>query len=238
MPRTAGVVFIASVRNLIKNHRVRQAQRGPEPDRGKRGVLKTPTTTVAVYARISTQEGRQHLKNQLTQLREYIKRMKWVEGEIFTDQASGAKDKRPGFERMMAAASIRAFDILLVYDLSRLTRQGPAAAFRYIEHLKLSGVEFHSFREEYFRTTGPAGPMLIAIAAYIAEQERAQMRDRINAGIARARADGVQLGRPTQRVDQVRIRELHKQGHSIRTIARKLKRSRSTIMRRLKENAK
>jgi DNA invertase Pin-like site-specific DNA recombinase len=166
-------------------------------------------------------------------LRQYAKRMKWENAGEWSDQASGAKDQRPGFEKMMHAASLRNFDVLLVWDLSRMTRRGPAAAFSYIQRLKDSGVEFHSYREEYFRTTGPAGPLLIAIAAYIGEQERIQMRDRINAGIARARAQGVKLGRPIAHVDKARIEELRKQGKSVRDIAKKLKTTRSTIMRRL-----
>jgi DNA invertase Pin-like site-specific DNA recombinase len=185
----------------------------------------------AVYARVSTQEGRQHLENQLKQLRAYAKRMRWSITATFTDQASGAKDNRPGFEQMMHEAAGKAFDVLLVYDLSRMTRQGPAAAFRYIERLKASGVEFHSFREEYFRTTGAAGPMLVAIAAYIAQEERRQMQDRINAGLARARSAGVQLGRPRKVIDRARLTELRKQGKSIRQIAAKLKTSPSIVMR-------
>jgi DNA invertase Pin-like site-specific DNA recombinase len=185
----------------------------------------------AVYARVSTQEGRQHLENQLQQLRAYAKRMRWTIIETYTDQASGAKDNRPGFEKMMHAAAGKQFDVLLVNDLSRMTRQGPAAAFRYIERLNSSGVEFHSFREEYFRTTGAAGPMLVAIAAYIAQEERRQMQDRINAGIARARASGVRLGRPRKLVDRARLAQLRKQGKSIREIAVKLKTSPSIIMR-------
>lgn len=159
--------------------------------------------------------------------------MRWAIAETYTDQASGAKENRPGFERMMHAAGEKRFDIVLVYDLSRMTRRGPAAAFRYIERLKASGVEFHSFREEYFRTTGPAGPMLIAIAAYIAQEERRQMQDRINAGLARARAQGVRLGRPAKTIDRARVVELRKQGKTIRQIATKLKTTRSTVMRRV-----
>lgn len=189
----------------------------------------------AIYARISTQDGRQHLTNQLTQLRAYIRRMNWKPAGEWCDKASGASDKRPSFDAMLTAASRREFDVVLVYDLSRLTRNGPAAAFRVIENLNRAGVEFHSFREEYFRTTGAAGPMLIAIAAYIAEQERAQMRDRINAGLARARAEGKTLGRPARRVDRVRLAGLKKQGKTVRQIAKILKLSKSTTMRTLQK---
>jgi DNA invertase Pin-like site-specific DNA recombinase len=190
-----------------------------------------PPRRVALYARVSTQEGRQHLENQLAQLRNYVPRMKWRTVATFTDQGSGAKDRRPGLDRMMEAAVRRDFDIVLVYDLSRLTRRGPATAFEYIERLNAAGVQFHSFREEYFRTTGPAGPMLIAIAAYIAQQEREQMQDRIKAGVARGKANGVVFGRPKRIIDSERIRILRGQGHSIRQIAQKLKTSRSIIHR-------
>jgi len=190
-------------------------------------------TRAALYARVSTQEGRQHLANQLDQLRRYAKRMKWELAGVYTDQASGAKADRPGLDKMLKAAALRVFDVALVYDLSRLTRSGPASAFQYIERLTAAGVQFHSFREEYFRTTGPAGPMLIAIAAYIAEQERAQMQARIRSGIDRAKAAGVRFGRPTRILDAAQIRRLREQGKTIREIAKTLKTTRSTIMRRL-----
>lgn len=193
---------------------------------------------VAVYARISTKDGRQNLENQLRELRRYARSMGWSHSAkygTYTDQASGASKSRPALERMMQAAARRAFDIVLVYDLSRLTRSGPASAFEYIERLSAAGVQFHSFREEYFRTTGPAGPMLIAVAAYIAQEERRQMQARIKSGIARAKASGVRLGRPRRVVDRRRIIELRKQGKSIRAIAAKLKTTRSTVLRRLEK---
>jgi DNA invertase Pin-like site-specific DNA recombinase len=197
-------------------------------------TYKGPAARVALYARVSTQEGRQHLSNQLDELRRYAKRMNWGVAGVYSDQASGAKSDRPGLDKMLEAAARRAFDVVLVFDLSRLTRSGPASAFHYIDRLSAAGVQFHSFREEYFRTTGPAGPMLIAIAAYIAEQERTQMQHRIKAGIARAKAAGVRFGRPSRILDRAKIQKLRKQGKSIRDIARKLGTTKSTIMRRLK----
>ena len=193
---------------------------------------------VAVYARISTKDGRQNLNNQLRELRRYARTMGWThapQSMTYADQTSGASKSRPALDRMMKAAAHRAFDIVLVYDLSRLTRRGPAEAFELIERLNAAGVQFHSFREEYFRTTGPAGPMLIAIAAYIAQEERRQMQARIKSGIARAKAAGVRLGRPRRVVDRGKILELRKEGKSIRAIAAKLKTTRATVLRRLEE---
>lgn len=187
----------------------------------------------ALYARISTREGKQHLENQLAQLREFAIRMKWQVIEEFTDQQSGARDQRPGLERMMAAAAKRRFDLVAVFDLSRLTRTGPAGAFVLIGRLKASGVEFWSMTEEHFRTSGPAGELFIAIAAYLAKAERQTMENRIRAGIERARKEGKAIGRPAVVVNIDRIRQLKGEGLSIRQIAKKLKTSASTIARKL-----
>jgi DNA invertase Pin-like site-specific DNA recombinase len=193
---------------------------------------------VALYARTSTTDGRQQHANQLGELRDYAARMGWLIVSQYLDAASGAKDNRPELEKMMHAAARRAFDIVAVWDLSRLTRGGPAKAFAIIERLNASGVQFWSMTEEHFRTTGPAGQLLIAIAAYIAKAERESIRGRINAGVARARRDGKRLGRPPVVINHDRVREYHKQGKSTRWIAAKLKTSKSTIERSLARPSK
>jgi DNA invertase Pin-like site-specific DNA recombinase len=187
----------------------------------------------ALYARISTKEGRQHLENQLAALREFSGRMKWTVIEEFTDEESGAKPKRPGLERMMHAAAKRRFDLVAVFDLSRLTRGGPMQAFAYIARLSAARVEFWSITEEHFRTSGPAGEMFIAIAAHLAAAERSTMQNRIKAGLARARRNGKPVGRPAVIIDMERVHRLKEEGLSIRQIARKLKTSASTIARKL-----
>ena len=45
-------------------------------------------------------------------------------------------------------------------------------------------------------TTTPAGRMFFQVAGAFAEFERALIRQRVNAGLDRARAKGVRLGRP------------------------------------------
>jgi DNA invertase Pin-like site-specific DNA recombinase len=135
---------------------------------------------------------------------------------------------------MMKAADRRAFDLVAVFDLSRLTRTGPAGAFALINRLKASGVEFWSMTEEHFRTTGPAGEMFIAIAAYLANAERVTMQHRIKAGLDRAKREGKKIGRPAAVVNRDRIHEWRKKGFTIRKIARLAKTSTSTVVRILK----
>jgi DNA invertase Pin-like site-specific DNA recombinase len=197
--------------------------------------MKATGTRAALYARISTREGRQHLDNQLAVLREFAHRMNWEIVTEYTDRESGANKKRPGLEQMMKDAAQRRFDLVAVFDLSRLTRGGPAEAFFYIARLSQSRVEFWSATEEHFRTCGKTGEIFIAIAAHIAEQERTMMRHRIRAGQERARRNGTVIGRPTLIIDRARILKMREQGKSIRQIAAALKAKRSTVYRRMSE---
>jgi len=195
---------------------------------------------VAIYARISTQEGVQHLDNQLSECRQFIDKMpEWEPAKHaieYIEEASGAAADRPTLHDLLRAADNRDFDIVLAFDLSRLTREGPARAFEYIARLRAGGVDFWSVREPYFRTSGIAGDLLIALAAYFYEEERRAIRERVKAGIARARKEGRVLGRPKEVIDAVKLAGMLNQEPrpSLRAIAAELKCSKSTIERHLR----
>jgi len=191
-------------------------------------------TRAAIYARVSTDDGRQDVTNQLRQLRDYAQKMDWTLAGEFCDQISGASEARPQLDQLMRAAAARAFDVVLIWDLSRLTRGGPAAAFQIVERLKAAGVELWSFREEHFRTAGPAGSLLIAIAAWIAQEERRTMQARIKAGISRARAAGVVVGRPRRLLPVgAELRKMQAEGATLRELAEQFSVGKSTIERRM-----
>ena len=187
----------------------------------------------ALYARVSTKEGKQHLENQLLEMRRYTEAQAWEEAETYTDEQSGKDDNRPGLAKLMQAAARRQFDVVLVVELSRLTRGGPLTALQYVERLNKSGVQFWSIREEMFRTCGPFGPVLISIVAWVAEQERAIISRRVQAGLDRARILGRKLGRPGVTVSDTEIMALQKQGMSVRLIADALSISKSAVQRRI-----
>lgn len=193
------------------------------------------TKRAALYARVSTREGKQHLENQFLKLREFARGMEWKVTKEYSDQETGANRNRPGLDQMLADAARRRFDVVLVFDLSRFTRGGPAEAFFLIARLARSKVDFWSMTEEHFRTGDSTGEIFIAIAAHIAKAERTLMQNRIRAGLDRARRNGATLGRPAVIVDRARVMHLHGQGKTIREIAAALKVSRSTVHRRLGE---
>lgn len=190
---------------------------------------------VAIYARISTAAGRQNLDNQLRQLRAYAKRQKWKIVAEFTDKASGKSTLRPGLDALFAAAVRKPFDEVLIFDLSRLTRGGVASAFKNVERLKLLGVGMWSMTQEYFRTA-IYGDLLLAIAAYIAEQEREQLVTRVKAGMERAAAAGKKFGRPRKdHIDDAELLRQRRQGRSYRELQELFSIGKATIQRKLQD---
>jgi DNA invertase Pin-like site-specific DNA recombinase len=186
---------------------------------------------VAIYLRVSTKDKGQETENQASGLRDFCARQGWTIVGEYEDHLSGKTSKRPAMERLMADAAARRCDIVLAWALDRFTREGVAETFEYIKRLKASSVEFWSLTEEHFRTTGATGELMMAIAAWIAKQERIRISERTKAGLATARRKGKVLGRPCVVLDRARIAEMRKAGSSLGQIAGKLGLSKTTVAR-------
>src|SRR2546426_365148 len=77
------------------------------------------------------------------------------------------------------------------------------------------------------------GWAFFTLAAMFAELERSMLIERVRAGMARARAEGKKIGRPTRAMDLRLLQCLRAEGHSIRQIARRLEVPSSTVAKRL-----
>jgi DNA invertase Pin-like site-specific DNA recombinase len=192
---------------------------------------------VALYARVSTRDGRQELDNQLRQLRQFAKAQGWTVTGEYCDQISGASQVKdtPELKRLFADSAARRFDRVLIWALDRLSRGTIVETFSRIQRLQSSGVDLWSLTEEHFRTSGPAGDLLIAVAAWIAEHERRRLQERIGAGLDRARAQGKTLGRPRSGVSHSDVLKLHEAGISAANIAAQTGLGRTAVYMRLRE---
>lgn len=191
----------------------------------------------AIYARVSTDDGRQTTDNQVQQLTEFCTRMGWEHTATFMDLKSGKSLDRAGFQSMMKAASKREFDLLLFWDLSRLSRSGVSETLRVLEQLRAWGIAYRSLQESYLDSLGPFSDVVISLLASIAKLEREKIRERTLAGLERARKQGRVGGRPPKEEDYRLMKELEKlrkEGQSIRKIAEKLSLSSTTVVKLLK----
>lgn len=176
----------------------------------------------------------QDTENQLIQLREYCARQGWVIVAEFIDRVTGKHGERDAFKQMFEEASRRPFDVVVVWALDRFTREGVYETFDYVRRLRTHGVEFESYTEAHFRTTGPAGELMLAVAAWIAKQERLRISDRTKAGLVRARAQGKIVGRPVRVFDRDKAVAMRKAGSSWRTLQKTLGIPQSTLRLALK----
>jgi len=174
----------------------------------------------AIYARVST--GDQTCENQLLCLRELAENAGFQLVEEYVDTASGTTSSRSGMDQMMKDAARRRFDILLVWDVSRLSRSITPLInlFEELQALKVDLI----LSQHGVDTTTPAGRMVMQMNAVFAEFERAMIVERTKAGMARARARGKQIGRaPASDALIDAIRALRADGMGMDRIARKLK---------------
>jgi DNA invertase Pin-like site-specific DNA recombinase len=207
-----------------------EANKGPEwPSRKNPRPART-IMRCAIYSHVSTSDKGQETRNQSDQQRRYAEAQGWEVVE-FTDHESGKHSNRPQFQALFAAASRREIDIVLVCALDRFSREGVAQTFGHIRRLLDYKVQFESLTEPHFRTTGPAGELMIAIAAWIAQQERIRISDRTEAGLATARSKGRLGGRPAKVFDRDRALAMRAQDPPVswRKIASALKVPQSSL---------
>lgn len=177
---------------------------------------------VAIYARVSTDS--QSTDNQVHELRQVAKRHGWIVVAEYVDQGiSGAKgrDQRPQFDALLRGVTRREFDLVAAWSVDRLGRSLQDLV-GFLTDLQAKKVDLY-LQQQALDTTTPAGRMLFQMLGVFAEFERSLIQARVNAGLARARASGVRLGRPrTPAKIEQRIRELAARGVGKQKTARTL----------------
>ena len=151
---------------------------------------------VVVYARVSTSDRDQDPETQLLALRDYCRANDWDVVKEYVDTAS-ARDlaHRTAWRELLDDCAKRRCKVVVVFKLDR--------AFRSVKDMhdtlaiwELEGVEFRSLREQ-FETSTAVGRVLLNLLAAVAEFELEMIRERVKAGMDRARRQGKRIGRPS-----------------------------------------
>ena len=148
----------------------------------------------ALYIRVSTDE--QTTDNQRRELEQTASRAGWEIVEIYEDAGiSGAKgrDKRPAFDKLLKDAARRKFDLVAAWSVDRLGRSLQDLV-SFLSDIHGYGIDLY-LHQQGIDTTTPAGKAMFQMLGVFAEFERAMIRDRVKSGLARAKANGVILGR-------------------------------------------
>src|ERR671919_1031273 len=151
---------------------------------------------VAVYARVSTSDRDQNPEAQLIQLRDFCAAQGWEGfGEYIDYTPATDLTHRVQWWQLLDDASKRRFDLLLVWRMDRAFRSVLDAATT-LERLRTWHVGLRSFSEPWLDTTSPFGEALYYITVAYAQLERGILRERVKAGMERARRQGKKIGRP------------------------------------------
>ncbi len=135
----------------------------------------------------------------------------------FGSGISGAKDRRPELDRLMADAHKRRFDVIAVWKFDRFARS-VSHLLRALDTFRVLGIEFVSLSES-LDTATPAGRMVFTVLGAVGELERSLIVERVKAGLRNAKAKGKRLGRPRKILDTRKIADLRAQGIGWKRIA-------------------
>jgi DNA invertase Pin-like site-specific DNA recombinase len=177
----------------------------------------------ALYLRVST-DG-QSTENQLLELQRVAELREWHVVDLYEDAGvSGAKgrEERPGLDSLLKDAARRKFDLVAAWSVDRLGRS-LQDLLTFLGEIHAVGVDLY-LHQQGIDTTTPAGKAMFQMCGVFAEFERAMIRERVTAGLARARANGKRLGRPTvgPEVEMAIRMALRRGDKGIRKIAREL----------------
>jgi DNA invertase Pin-like site-specific DNA recombinase len=163
---------------------------------GHRLIVPTSSKRLALYLRVSTTE--QTVENQRRELQAIAERHGWQVVAEFADEGisgTGGRDRRPAYDRLLKGVARREFDQVAAWSVDRLGRSLQELVV-FLGELHGKGIDLY-LHQQGIDTATPAGKAMFQMMGVFAEFERAIIVERVNAGLARARAQGKRLGRPT-----------------------------------------
>jgi len=143
----------------------------------------------AIYLRCSTSE--QDTENQLAPLQKLAEARNWTIGAIYRENESAWKSgHQPQLAQLLIDAAGREYEVILVFALDRLTRQGSASILNLVNTLAVYGCKVVSYNESWTEAPGIAGEIMLAIAGWVAKMESERKSQNTRAGLAKARLNG------------------------------------------------
>ncbi len=135
---------------------------------------------------------------QLLALSEWSNQRGYQITKVYEEEESAWKaGHQKQLSRLLQDARKRKFEAIVVWALDRLSREGPLAILTLVNRLKLNGVKVISYQESWTEAPGEMGEILFALTGWTARMESQRRSERTKAGLARVKAQGKRLGRPS-----------------------------------------
>lgn len=161
-----------------------------------------------IYSRVSTDQ--QSTENQTEVLQAWAEKRDFTVVAIYHESESAWKSgHQKELAHLVKDAYSRKFDVVLVWALDRLSREGALAILNLTHKLSSYGVKVLSYQESWTEAPGELGEVLYALTGWVARMESQRRSERTKAGLARVKAQGKRLGRPPGSKDKRQRRRQH-----------------------------
>ena len=199
------------------------SQRGPT-EQPRRAALYVRVSTAKRSLKGGAADFEQDPAVQEMPLQALVAQRGWRLTNVYSDRASGAKERRPGLQALLQDARRGAFDVVVVWRFDRFARSVKQLVDA-LEEFRTLGIDFVSHQEALDSST-PMGKAMFTVIAAMAELERSVIRERVVAGLEYARREGTRsgqaIGRPRAIFRRDEVVELRAAGLSWRRIGQRL----------------
>ena len=147
------------------------------------------------YARYSTDKQTENsIIYQTDAITKYCEKNRLSLITIFSDQAeTGTNINRPGFQALISAAKRKEFDVVVIYDISRASRD-VADWFSFRKEMTRLGIKVESATQQLGDFTDPNAFLTELLTAGLGQHSVLQTRQKSIAGVAERAKEGMFLG--------------------------------------------
>lgn len=146
-----------------------------------------------IYARVSTDiQGQESVENQIERCKNYIKDKNINIIDVITDISTGGNEDRSGFKKLIEKIEKKDFDILIITELSRLSRT-VITILNTLDKAKKSGIQIIAVLQQ-IDTTTPMGKAMLAISSVFSQMERDNLKSRVKNTLDTIASSGVHTG--------------------------------------------
>lgn len=181
---------------------------------------------VCLYLRVSTNQ--QTTQNQELELKEYCKRQQWQITKIYNDVGiSGSKFDRPALNEMLRDSEKGLFTVVVCFAIDRLGRS-TIDLLQTLQRLQEAGVGFVA-TSQGLENISVQGRLLTQFLAVLSQWEKDALISRVRSGMARAKEQGISIGRPRVAIDIKQALKLRREGLGFKRIAKQMNIPKSTL---------